>query len=137
MAAGGPQSSKPAGKGPAGSGGHDRGQADDPEVAQRFRSAGCRRTSGGARGEVQANPTHVAELEQIQHEGPAACGYADQCWTLAGPPTRSGNGSGSSTPGADACAAALGRMECAGPGPGGPRNGQGSVAVWRQETWLS
>lgn len=25
----------------------------------------------------------VAELDAVLHEGPAACGYADQCWTLA------------------------------------------------------
>jgi putative transposase len=32
---------------------------------------------------MQADPAQVAELEEVLDAGPTACGYADQCWTLA------------------------------------------------------
>jgi len=32
---------------------------------------------------VQAHPAQLAELEEALDGGPAAAGYADQCWTLA------------------------------------------------------
>src|ERR1700683_2185036 len=37
--------------------------------------------AGGARCKLAA--AQVAELEEVLDAGPAACGYADQCWTLA------------------------------------------------------
>jgi transposase len=37
--------------------------------------------AGGAR--CKLIPAQVAELEEVLDAGPAACGYADQCWTLA------------------------------------------------------
>ena len=37
--------------------------------------------AGGAR--CKLTPAQVAELEEVLDAGPAACGYADQCWTLA------------------------------------------------------
>jgi transposase len=73
--------------------------ASDREVAKRFRvsrmsanrwrrvlAAGGRaalasRGAGGAQCKLTA--AQVAELEAVLEEGPAACGYADQCWTLA------------------------------------------------------
>ena len=73
--------------------------ASDREVAKRFRvsrmsanrwrralAAGGRaalatRGAGGARCKLAA--AQVAELEEVLDAGPAACGYADQCWTLA------------------------------------------------------
>ena len=39
---------------------------------------------GGGRGEVQADARpSCGELEAVLEAGPAACGYEDQCWTLA------------------------------------------------------
>src|SRR3984893_1106711 len=75
------------------------GGASDREVAKHFRvsrmsanrwrralAAGGRealasRGAGGA--QCKLAPAQVAELEGILDAGPAACGYADQCWTLA------------------------------------------------------
>jgi transposase len=73
--------------------------ASDREIARRFRmsrmsanrwrralSAGGREalTSKGARGaKCKLSPAQLAELEAVLDSGPAACGYADQCWTLA------------------------------------------------------
>jgi transposase len=75
------------------------GGASDREIARRFRvsrmsvnrwrrvlAAGGRealasRGAGGAR--CKLTPVQVAELEAVLEEGPAAAGYADQCWTLA------------------------------------------------------
>src|SRR3974390_499138 len=73
--------------------------ASDREIARRFRvsrmsvnrwrralAAGGREAlaskgAGGAR--CKLTPAQVAELEAILDAGPAAAGYADQCWTLA------------------------------------------------------
>ena len=73
--------------------------ASDREVARRFRvsrmsvnrwrrslAAGGRaalasKGAGGAR--CKLTPAQLGELEAVLDAGPAACGYADQCWTLA------------------------------------------------------
>jgi transposase len=73
--------------------------AGDQEVAKRFRvsrmsvnrwrralAAGGREAlaskgAGGAKCKLTA--AQVAGLEEVLDAGPAACGYADQCWTLA------------------------------------------------------
>src|SRR5882762_4529084 len=73
--------------------------ASDREVARRFRvsrmsanrwrralAAGGREAlaskgAGGAK--CKLTPAQVAELEAVLDAGPAAGGYADQCWTLA------------------------------------------------------
>jgi len=73
--------------------------ASDHEIAKRFRvsrmsanrwrralAAGGREAlaskgAGGAQCKLTA--AQVAELEAVLDAGPAACGYADQCWTLA------------------------------------------------------
>ena len=73
--------------------------ASDREVAKRFRvsrmsvnrwrralAAGGREAlaSKGAGGaQCKLTPAQVAELEAVLDAGPAAAGYADQCWTLA------------------------------------------------------
>ena len=73
--------------------------ASDREVAKRFRvsrmsvnrwrralAAGGREAlaSKGAGGaQCKLSEAQVAELEAVLEEGPAAAGYADQCWTLA------------------------------------------------------
>ena len=41
-------------------------------------------TSKGAAGaQCKLTPAQVGELEEVLEQGPAAAGYADQCWTLA------------------------------------------------------
>jgi transposase len=73
--------------------------ASDREVARRLRvsrmsanrwrralAAGGREAlaskgAGGAK--CKLSPVQVAELEAVLEAGPAACGYEDQCWTLA------------------------------------------------------
>src|SRR6266478_8658581 len=73
--------------------------AGDREVAKRFRvsrmsanrwrralAAGGREAlaSKGAGGaQCKLAPAQLAELEAVLDAGPAACGYTDQCWTLA------------------------------------------------------
>src|ERR1700759_364273 len=73
--------------------------AGDREIARHFRvsrmsvnrwrralAAGGREAlaSKGAGGaQCKLTPAQVAELEQVLDAGPAAAGYADQCWTLA------------------------------------------------------
>src|SRR5271165_1607411 len=73
--------------------------ASDQEIARRFRvsrmsanrwrralASGGRAALGskGAGGaKCKLTPAQVAELEAVLDAGPAACGYADQCWTLA------------------------------------------------------
>ena len=73
--------------------------AGDREVAGRFRvsrmsvnrwrralaaggkAALASKGAGGAR--CKLTPAEVRELEAVLDAGPAACGYVDQCWTLA------------------------------------------------------
>ena len=73
--------------------------ASDREIARRFRvsrmsvsrwrralAAGGREAlaSTGARGaRCKLTKAQVAGLEEVLDAGPAACGYTDQCWTLA------------------------------------------------------
>jgi transposase len=49
--------------------------------AGRGREALASKGAGGAR--CKLTPAQVAELEGVLDAGPAVCGYADQCWTLA------------------------------------------------------
>ena len=73
--------------------------ASDREIAKRFRvsrmsviprrralASGGRQAlaskgAGGAK--CKLTPAQVAELEEVLDAGSAACGYPDQCWTLA------------------------------------------------------
>ena len=73
--------------------------ASDREVAKRFRVSRMsanrwrRALAGGGRAalaskgaggaQCKLTPARLAELEAVLDGGPAACGYADQCWTLA------------------------------------------------------
>jgi putative transposase len=50
-------------------------------LASGGREALASKGAGGA--QCKLSPAQVAELEQILDAGPAAAGYADQCWTLA------------------------------------------------------
>jgi putative transposase len=45
------------------------------------REALASKGAGGMQGKL--SPAQVAELEAVLDAGPAACGYLDQCWTLA------------------------------------------------------
>ncbi len=45
------------------------------------REALASKGAGGAK--CKLSPAQLAELEAVLEAGPAACGYADQCWTLA------------------------------------------------------
>jgi transposase len=45
------------------------------------REALASKGAGGAK--CKLAPVQVAELEAVLEAGPAACGYEDQCWTLA------------------------------------------------------
>ena len=73
--------------------------ASDREIAKHFRvsrmsanrwrralACGGREalaSKGAAGAQCKVTPAQVAELEAVLEEGPAACGYADQCWTLS------------------------------------------------------
>jgi transposase len=73
--------------------------ASDREIARRFRvsrmsanrwrralAAGGRAalaSKGAAGAQCKLTPAQQGELEAVLEAGPAACGYADQCWTLA------------------------------------------------------
>jgi transposase len=50
-------------------------------LASGGRAALASKGAGGA--QCKLIPAQVAELEAVLEEGPAAAGYADQCWTLA------------------------------------------------------
>jgi transposase len=50
-------------------------------LASGGREALASKGAGGA--PCKLTPAQVAELEEVLDAGPAACGYADQCWTLA------------------------------------------------------
>jgi putative transposase len=45
------------------------------------RAALASKGAGGA--QCKLTPAQLAELETVLEAGPAACGYTDQCWTLA------------------------------------------------------
>jgi transposase len=73
--------------------------ASDVEVARRLRVSRMsanrwrRALAGGGRealatkgagcAKCKLAPAQLAELEAVLDAGPAACGYEDQCWTLA------------------------------------------------------
>jgi transposase len=116
--------------------------ASDRKVAKRFRvsrmsanrwrralAAGGREAlaskgAGGAR--CKLSPAQVAELEQTLDAGPAAAGYAGQCWTLARVAEHAGAAvRGVVHAGRDGRAAAPDRLDRAGPGPAGGRAGRG------------
>jgi hypothetical protein len=77
------------------------------------RTALASKDAGGVRCKLS-----LGELKAVLDAGPTACGYEDQCWTLARiaecgvAAVRGGVHAGG-----DGCAAAPGRVERAGPGP--------------------
>src|SRR6266700_2532312 len=58
-----------------------RDGAGPPGAGAGGRDALASKGAGGAK--CKLTPAQVAELEAVLDAGPAACGYADQCWTLA------------------------------------------------------
>jgi hypothetical protein len=76
--------------------------------------------AGGAQCKLTSG--QVAELEAVLDDGPQRlCGYADECWILAGSPTKSGGGRVSTRWPGWMGAAAPDRVERA--GPAGLRSG--------------
>ena len=114
--------------------------ASDQEIAKRFqvsrmsvnrwrralaaggREALASKGAGGAK--CKLTPAQVAKLEAVLDAGPAACGYADQCWT-AGPGRGPGLAAvrGGVHAGRGGRAAAPDRLVRAGPGATGGRAG--------------
>jgi putative transposase len=116
--------------------------ASDREIAKRFRvsrmsanrwrrslAAGGKQalaSRGAAGAQCKLTPAQLAELGAVLDAGPAACGYADQCWTLARIADQACQRvRGGVHAGRAGCAAAPDRLECAGPGPAGRRAGRG------------
>ena len=116
--------------------------AGDQEIAKRFRvsrmsvnrwrralAAGGREAlaskgAGGAK--CKLTEAQVAELEEVLDAGPAASGYADQCWTLARVADQVlAAVRGGVHAGGDGCAAAPDRLVGTGAGPPGGGAGRG------------
>jgi hypothetical protein len=99
--------------------------AGDQEIAKRFR------VSRMSANRCKFTGAQLGELEAVLDAGPAACGYADQCWTLARIAEQVWQGvRGGVHAGRDGRAAAPDRLERVGPGPpsatrsGSPRGGR-------------
>src|SRR4051812_8597406 len=126
--------------------------AGDQEVATRFRvtrmsanrwrralAAGGRpalasKGPGGAR--CRLSPTQIAELETLLDAGPAAWGWADQCWTLpriAGV-VRERFGVDYTLAGLDLLLHRLG-WSVQVPARQATERDEGQIAAWREETW--
>jgi transposase len=126
--------------------------AGDQEVATRFRvtrmsanrwrralAAGGRpalasKGAGGAR--CRLSPTQIAELETLLDAGPAAWGWADQCWTLpriAGV-VRERFGVDYTLAGLDLLLHRLG-WSVQVPARQATERDEGQIAAWREETW--
>ena len=117
--------------------------ASDQEIAKRFRvsrmsanrwrralAAGGRaalasKGAGGAK--CKFTGAQLGELEAVLDASPAACGYADQCWTLARIAEQVWQRvRGGVHAGRDGRAAAPDRLERVGPGPPGRRARRGA-----------
>jgi transposase len=126
--------------------------ASDREVARRFRVSRMsanrwrRALAGGGRAALASKgaggarctltPAQVAELEMVLDAGPAACGYADQCWTLAriaGQVWRR-FGVGYTLAGMDVLLHRLG-WSVQVPARRAAERDEEKVARWREETW--
>jgi transposase len=126
--------------------------ASDREVARRFRvsrmsanrwrralagggrAALASKGAGGAR--CKLTPAQVAELEMVLDAGPAACGYADQCWTLARIAEQVWRrfGVGYTLAGMDVLLHRLG-WSVQVPARRAAERDEEKVARWREETW--
>ena len=126
--------------------------ASDREVARRFRvsqmsanrwrrmlAAGGRaalasKGAGGAK--CKLTPVQLGELEAVLDAGPAAVGYADQCWTLAriADQVRQRFGVEYTLAGMDVLLHRLG-WSVQVPARRAAERDEGKIARWREETW--
>ncbi len=126
--------------------------ASDREVARRFRvsrmsanrwrralAAGGREalaTKGAGGAKCKLTPAQLAELELVLDGGPAACGYADQCWTLARIAEQVWQrfGVGYTLAGMDVLLHRLG-WSVQVPARRAAERDEEKIARWREETW--
>jgi transposase len=126
--------------------------ATDREVAARFRvtrmsanrwrralAAGGRaalaaKGPGGAR--CRLTPAQLAELQVLLDAGPAAWGWADQCWTLAriAAMVRERFGVAYTLPGVDLLLHRIG-WSVQVPARRAAERNEEQIAAWREETW--
>jgi transposase len=126
--------------------------ANDREVARRFRvsrmsanrwrralAAGGREAlaskgAGGAKCKLSA--VQLAELEAVLEAGPAACGYKDQCWTLAriAEEVWQRFGAEYTLAGMDVLLHRIG-WSVQVPARRAAERDEAAIAAWRQETW--
>jgi putative transposase len=126
--------------------------ASDREMARRFRvsrmsanrwrralAAGGREAlaskgAGGAKCKLTA--AQVAGLEEVLDAGPAACGYADQCWTLARVAEQAWERFGVeyTLAGVDVLLHRLG-WSVQVPARRAAERDEGKIARWREDTW--
>ena len=85
---------------------------------------------------MQADPPQLAELEAVLDAGPAARGWADQCWTLAriGQLVRGQFGVDYTLAGPDVLPHRLGWSVQA-PARRAAERDEAAIAAWREETW--
>jgi transposase len=128
------------------------GGASDREVAKRFRvsrmsanrwrralAAGgtAALASKGAGGvPCKLSPAQLGELEAVLDAGPAACGYLDQCWTLAriAGQVWARFGVEYTLAGMDVLLHRLG-WSVQVPARRAAERDEGKIAAWREETW--
>ena len=128
------------------------GGASDREVARRFRvsrmSANRWRralaadgrealaSKGAAGAKCKLSPAQLAELDAVLETGPAACGYENQCWTLAriAEEVWQRFGAGYTLAGMDLLLHRLG-WSVQVPARRAAERDEAAVAVWREETW--
>ena len=126
--------------------------ASDREIARRFRvsqmsanrwrralAAGGREAlaskgAGGAR--CKLTPAQLGELEAVLDAGPAAAGYADQCWTLAriADQVQRRFGAEYTLAGMDVLLHRLG-WSVQVPARRAAERDEDTIAAWREETW--
>ena len=126
--------------------------ASDREVAKRFRvsrmsanrwrrmlAAGGREAlaskgAGGAK--CKLSPAQLAELDAVPEAGPAACGYEDQCWTLAriAEEVWQRFGAEYTLAGTDVLLHRIG-WSVQVPARRAAERDEAAIAAWREETW--
>jgi transposase len=126
--------------------------ASDREVAKRFRvsrmsanrwrralaaggkAALASKGAGGA--QCKLTPAQLGELEAVLDAGPAACGYLDQCWTLARIADQVWQRFGVeyTLAGMDVLLHRLG-WSVQVPARRAAERDEGKIAAWREETW--
>ena len=102
-------------------------------------AAGCRAAlaAKGAGGvQCRLTPAEVRELEAVLDTGPAACGYVDQCWTLARVAEQVWRRFGVeyTLAGMDVLLHRIG-WSVQVPARRAAERGEAKIARWREETW--